>query len=80
MGDLNRIKEWLLRNGSITPLEASDAFGCMRLSAYIYRLRHTYGWHIETDFIMGRDMHGEPMRYGKYVLKSIPIKEEIDNA
>lgn len=40
--------EYLYLYGSITPLEAMIAFGCYRLGARIWDLRHE-GYSIETD-------------------------------
>lgn len=37
---------YLKEYGSITPLEALNAFGCFRLSAIIYNLRHRDGYVI----------------------------------
>lgn len=36
----NRIRKHLLDGYSITQLQALQLFGCLRLSAIIYRLRH----------------------------------------
>ena len=40
--------EYLKEYGSITPLEALNAFNCMRLGARIADLRKA-GWHIRTE-------------------------------
>lgn len=46
-------QRYLLIYGSITPLEALEAFGCFRLSAIIYDLRKD-GWKIRTDINEGK--------------------------
>lgn len=45
-----RILEHLKKGQTITPLEALEKFGCFRLSAIIYSLRHD-GYEIETKFV-----------------------------
>lgn len=42
------IKRHLLQHGSITPMDALQKFGCMRLAARISELREE-GMHIRTD-------------------------------
>lgn len=51
---------WLRSNGSITPIQAIDEFGCLRLAARVNELRS-----------MGHDIASEKMRTrnGKYVAK-----------
>ena len=44
---------YLMEYGSITPLEALEAFGCFRLSAVIYDLRHE-GYPIQTHINEGK--------------------------
>ena len=72
--DTARVKEWLLKNGTITQGEAYHGFGNMRLSAVIHKLRHQEHWDIETEMVHTIDDHGEPMHYGRYILKSAPIE------
>ena len=54
---------YLIDYGSITPLEALEAFGCFRLSAVIYDLRYEDGYKIETKI----NKNGKP--YAIYVLE-----------
>ena len=35
----SKIKEWILQGGKVTPLEALEKWGCMRLAARIAELR-----------------------------------------
>ena len=51
------ILEYMKKNGSITPLEAIQNFGCMRLSGRIFDLKKQ-GYRITTD------MQTVPTRYG----------------
>lgn len=62
------IKEWLLSGKSITPLEALEHFGCLRLGARIADLRKQ-GLHIECK----TDMDSRTgKRYGTYWLVKEP--------
>lgn len=54
---------YLLEYGSITPLEALEAFGCFRLSAVIFDLRRE-GYEIRTDINEGKK------KFAIYVLES----------
>ena len=64
------VYHYLLRNGSITSLQAIKYFGNTRLSATIYTLRHEHGIDIITRYEKSK-ITGKP--YGRYVLVS---KEE----
>ena len=68
MSDKMRVLAYMEEHGSITPLEALNAFGCMRLGARIWDLRHE-GYEIATGMVLDKDRNGEPMRYARYFLK-----------
>ena len=68
MSDKARVLQHLRERGSITPLEALSEFGCMRLGARIWDLRHE-GYDIVTDTVVAKDCNGERMSYARYVLK-----------
>ncbi len=59
-----QIKAWLESGKSITPIEALNLFGCFRLGARIWDLRHLYGMEIESCTV---EENGK--RYAKYFLK-----------
>lgn len=73
MPDTTKVRNHLIVNGSITPLEAWRMYGITRLSAVIYKLR--YRMHplmdIVTEMEYGRDRYNQPTQYGKYILKEI---------
>ena len=46
---LYSIRKHLLQGKSITPLEALARYGCLRLSAHIFTLRHEELFPIEMD-------------------------------
>ena len=68
MSDKARVLQHLRERGSITPLEALHEFGCMRLGARIWDLRHD-GYDIVTDTVVAKDKNGERMSYARYVLR-----------
>jgi len=68
MSDKSRVLDYLQVNGSITPMEALREFGCYRLGARIWDLRHD-GHSISTEMVEGRDRNGERERYARYRLE-----------
>ena len=54
--------------GSITPVQAMQDLGVMRLSARINDLE-AEGWEIKHDRETGRNRYGEKTSYAKYSLK-----------
>lgn len=77
MTQKNMILEYLKKYGSITPLEAMREFGCMRLSAQIFKLKHNDGYDIETTMESSKNRFGADTCYAKYTLKQI---EGVQNA
>lgn len=71
MSDKARVLDYLQANGSITPMEALWEFGCYRLGARIWDLRHD-GHSISTEKVEGRDRNGERERYARYRLEESP--------
>lgn len=67
-----KIKEVLLKGGSITPLDALQNFGCMRLGARIWELIHKQGFEIVGEMVQDGDKS-----YKKYTLKKTLIKKQI---
>ena len=64
-----KVRNHLIRFGSITDAQARDFYGISRLSGVIYKLRYKIEplMHIETDMVYGRNRFGRPVQYGKYV-------------
>ena len=54
MSDKLRALAYMEEHGSITPMEALDSFGCYRLGARIWDLRHD-GYDIETEMVTDID-------------------------
>lgn len=68
-----KIWDYLLSHGSITPKEALDEFGCMRLGARIFEIKESVelmlnGYSIVSSLETGTNRFGEPTRYAKYIL------------
>lgn len=62
-----RILGYMKEHGSITCLEAINAFGCMRLPARISDLKEE-GHLITKRMELGTNRFGEPTRYARYSL------------
>lgn len=45
------IREWLMQGKSITPMTALREFGCFRLGARIWDLRHIHGLDIVNEWL-----------------------------
>ena len=51
----------------ITPLQAMEKFGCMRLSGRIHDLREM-GYNISSDLVEVKNRYGETCRVSQYRL------------
>lgn len=60
------VREYLLQGHTLTPLEALEKFGCFRLSAIIYTLKHVDGMPIGMD---NRIDDRSRKKYATYYLK-----------
>lgn len=63
-----RILEYLKTHDGITPLQALDLFGCMRLGARIADLK-AEGHKIEKTMISVKKEDGRPKQYACYHLE-----------
>ena len=54
--------------GTITPLDAMREFGCMRLSARIWDLRHA-GHRISQTLVTSKNRYGNTTTYAEYRLE-----------
>jgi len=61
------ILQHLREIGPVTPREALRAYGCDRLAARVWELRHIHGKHITRELVMGRD----GSRFARYSLKDM---------
>ena len=59
----------LKRFGSIEPLTALREYGCYRLGAVIFQLRHE-GYNIITEKVSAKSrITGRPVQFAKYILR-----------
>ena len=63
-----KILAYMERHGSITPLEAMNELGIMRLGARIYDLKDS-GVKIVKETVTGKNRDGERVRYARYRLE-----------
>lgn len=63
-----KIMDYMERHGSITPLEAMEEFGIMRLGARIYDLKEI-GVKIITETVTSKNREGKPVRFARYRLE-----------
>lgn len=68
MTQCNRILDHIKSKGSITPKEADDLFGIMRLGARIYDLRRS-GHKIDMVWETAQNRYGEQTRFAKYIYR-----------
>ena len=68
---LKTIAYHLGSRGSITVAESYDEYDITRLSAYIYILRHKYGWVIRNEWVYTRKhwWSFKKTRFVKYILE-----------
>ena len=59
------ILEYMRENDSISPLEALDELGCMRLAARINDLRKA-GYKIESKRVSRKTASGKTVNYSRY--------------
>jgi len=64
----NLVLNYLREQGSITSVEAWNAFGVTRLSAIIFVLRKV-GYDITTIMVSAPNRYGRECRFAKYVLR-----------
>lgn len=60
------ILKYMLKYGSITPAEALSEFGCMRLSARIWNLKHLYGINIDGKKEYSKRRNGRTTSWKRY--------------
>lgn len=61
------ILQYLRTHGSITPKDAENELGCMRLGARIWELRES-GYNITKTMEKGLNLFGKPVRFARYTL------------
>ena len=69
MNQIQTVLTHLEQHGSITPLEAMERHGIMRLGARIYDLRRM-GYKITRISVYSVNRYGNWVRYARYVLEA----------
>lgn len=68
MTQTGKVLRHLEQAGSITPLEALEKYGIMRLGARIWDLRHM-GHDIQREIVIDKNRDGETVRYARYSIR-----------
>lgn len=68
-----RVLDYIMKNGSITTLQANKELGYTRLSAIIFELRKYYD--IQDTFIKVVNRYGEETKVKKYFINSEPKRK-----
>jgi hypothetical protein len=69
-----KVRLFLLAGEKLTSLDAVDLIKTTRLAAIIHELRKE-GLPIVTIMITRKDKHGKIIRYGKYYIPPLRLKE-----
>ena len=64
---VKRALRYMREHGSITPLEAIEAFGCTRLAAVIHVIRRM-GIGVDMEMVAVRNRYGETCHVARYRL------------
>lgn len=67
MSQCERIVQYINQHGSITPLEAVNDLGCMRLASRITDLKQR-GVNVISEWEEGKNRRGEKTRYKRYFI------------
>lgn len=68
MSQCERIVQYINQHGSITPLDAVNDLGCMRLASRITDLKQR-GVNVISEWEEGKNRRGEKTRYKRYFIK-----------
>lgn len=68
MCQTDRIIRHMQEYGSITPVEALQEYGIMRLASRICDIKRA-GIAVEKETVTSKNRYGEPVRYARYSLK-----------
>lgn len=68
MAQNDKILRYMQETGGITPMEAIEQFGCMRLAARISDLK-AQGVPIKKETVKRRNRFGEPVSFARYSIQ-----------
>lgn len=69
MTQCEKILRYIEENGSITPLDAMQEFGCMRLASRMCDIKKM-GYPVRVKIESSKNRNGEPVRYARYEVGS----------
>lgn len=75
MGQKEQIIEYCQEHGSITPMEAVNNLGCMRLAARIAEIRRD-GWKVAAYRVEGKNRNGRKVYFMRYSI-SPGVKKDV---
>lgn len=67
MTQCEKILQYIKENGSITPINAMEEFGCMRLASRICDIKKM-GYPVKVKIETAKNRNGEPVHYARYSL------------
>lgn len=65
-----RVFDYIRSHGSITPKEAEERLGCMRLAARIAEIKRE-GYPIRTEIVTAKSRYGESIHYARYTQEAV---------
>lgn len=72
MTQAERVLRHMEECGSITPMEAMEEYGIMRLASRISDLKRL-GYPIQSQLVRGKNRLGEETQYSRYRLKEVEL-------
>lgn len=69
MTQIEALKNYLEKNGSITTYESFTKLFITRLSAKIWDLKNKYGYEFEEQWVTKKNVYGNICSFKKYILK-----------
>lgn len=72
MTQTEKILRHIAEHGSITPVEALQEYGCMRLASRMCDIKRA-GYSVCRTMETSRNRYGDPVRYARYTVENIPF-------
>lgn len=63
---VRRALRFMREHGSITSLDAFETFGCTRLAAVIYTIRHDWNIDVDMEMVNVKNRFGGTCRVARY--------------
>ncbi len=65
-----KILRHIAEHGSITPVEALQEYGCMRLASRMCDIKRA-GYHVRSVMETSRNRYGDTVRYARYSIEEL---------